>query len=89
MADITRTLTGCYAYFKHDHSSELEQIDRSMRVRLCSIMRKRWGGKGRGKHQSRNRSKPLNGVPDAGDPQVRFGGRSGVNQCPVPVSIRV
>ena len=30
MADINRTLTGCDAYFKHVHSSELEQIDRWM-----------------------------------------------------------
>ena len=31
--------------------------------------------------------KPLTGEPDAGDLQVRFGGRGGANQCPVPTSI--
>ena len=32
--------------------------------------------------------KAMTGEPDAGDPPVRFGGRGGANQCPVPTSIR-
>lgn len=53
VADINRTLTGWYAYFKHVHPSELDQIDRWMRVRLRSILRKRRGGEGRGNDHHR------------------------------------
>jgi RNA-directed DNA polymerase len=49
IADINRTLKSWFAYFKHVHSSELETIDRWIRVRLRSILRKRQGGKGRGR----------------------------------------
>jgi RNA-directed DNA polymerase len=49
IADINRTLKSWFAYFKHVHPSELETIDRWIRVRLRSILRKRQGGKGRGR----------------------------------------
>jgi hypothetical protein len=55
VADINRTLKGWYAYFKHVHPSELEQIDRWVRVRLRSILRKRRGGRGRGRGQDHHR----------------------------------
>ena len=55
VADINRTLTGWYAYFKHVHPSELDQIDRWMRVRLRSILRKRRGGEGRGRGNDHHR----------------------------------
>jgi RNA-directed DNA polymerase len=55
VADINRTLTGWYAYFKHVHPSELDQIDRWMRVRLRSILRKRRGGEGRGRGKDHHR----------------------------------
>jgi hypothetical protein len=45
------------------------------------------GSQSHGNHQSPKRSKPLTGEPDAGDLQVRFGGRGGAIQCPVPTSI--
>jgi hypothetical protein len=45
------------------------------------------GSQSLGNHQSPIWSKPLNGEPDAGDPQVRFGGGSETNQCLVPTSI--
>ena len=48
-ADLNRTLKGWYAYFKHVHPRELEQIDGWVRGRLRSILRKRHGGKGRGR----------------------------------------
>lgn len=55
VADINRTLKGWYAYFKHVHPSELEEIDRWVRVRLRSILRKRRGGRGRGRGQDHHR----------------------------------
>jgi RNA-directed DNA polymerase len=55
VADINRTLTGWYAYFKHVHHSELDQIDRWMRARLRSILRKRRGGEGRGRGKDHHR----------------------------------
>lgn len=55
VADINRTLKGWFGYFKHVHPSELEEIDRWMRVRLRSILRKRRGGKGRGRGQDHHR----------------------------------
>jgi RNA-directed DNA polymerase len=55
VADINRTLKGWYGYFKHVHRSELEEIDRWMRVRLRSILRKRRGGRGRGRGQDHHR----------------------------------
>lgn len=55
VADINRTLKGWFAYFKHVHRSELEDIDQWMRVRLRSILRKRRGGRGRGRGQDHHR----------------------------------
>jgi len=55
VADINRTLRGWFAYFKHIHPSELEEIDRWVRVRLRSILRKRRGGRGRGRGQDHYR----------------------------------
>jgi len=55
VADINLTLQGWFAYFKHVQPSELERIDRWMRVRLRSILRKRRGGKGRGRGRDHQR----------------------------------
>ena len=55
VADINRTLQGWFGYFKHVHPSELEVIDRWMRVRLRSILRMRRGGRGRGRGQDHHR----------------------------------
>lgn len=59
VVDINRTLKSWFAYFKHVHASELKEIDQWTRARLRSILRKRRGGKGRGRgsdhHRWRNR----------------------------------
>ena len=49
VADLNRTLKGWYGYFKHVHTSELGEIDQWLRMRLRSILRKRRGGRGRGR----------------------------------------
>jgi RNA-directed DNA polymerase len=49
VADINRTLKGWFGYFKHVHPSELSEIDQWLRMRLRSILRKRRGGRGRGR----------------------------------------
>jgi RNA-directed DNA polymerase len=55
VADLNRTLKGWFGYFKHVHSSELGEIDQWLRMRLRSILRKRWGGRGRGRGQDHHR----------------------------------
>ena len=55
VADINRTLKGWFSYFKHAHASELEKIDQWTRMRLRSILRKRRGGRGRGRGQDHHR----------------------------------
>lgn len=49
VADLNRRLTSWYGYFKHVHPSELGKIDQWLRMRLRSILRKRRGGRGRGR----------------------------------------
>ena len=46
---INRTLGGWFEYFKHSHKTTFPNLDRWLRMRLRSILRKRHGGKGRGK----------------------------------------
>ena len=55
VADINRTLKGWFGYFKHVHPSELSEIDQWLRMRLRSILRKRRGGRGRGRGQDHHR----------------------------------
>ena len=55
VADINRTLKGWFGYFKHVHPSELGEIDQWLRMRLRSILRKRRGGRGRGRGQDHHR----------------------------------
>jgi RNA-directed DNA polymerase len=47
--DLNGVLRGWCEYFKHSKSNVLENIDRYTRGRLRSILRKRRGGKGRGR----------------------------------------
>lgn len=54
-ADLNRTLKSWFAYFKHAHVSELGEIDQWLRMRLRSILRKRRGGRGRGRGQDHHR----------------------------------
>lgn len=55
IATINPTLRGWYGYFKHSRPSALYDVDRWVRVRLRSILRKRIGlrGKGRGADHQR------------------------------------
>jgi RNA-directed DNA polymerase len=55
VADINRTLASWYGYFKHAKDNELECIDRWIRMRLRSILRKRRGCQGRGRGRDRQR----------------------------------
>jgi RNA-directed DNA polymerase len=55
VADLNRTLVGWFGYFKHVHPSELGEIDQWLRMRLRSILRKRRGGRGRGRGQDHHR----------------------------------
>jgi RNA-directed DNA polymerase len=55
VADLNRTLKSWFAYFKHVHPSELGEIDQWLRMRLRSILRKRRGGRGRGRGKDHHR----------------------------------
>jgi RNA-directed DNA polymerase len=46
---INKSLRGWYEYFQHSHKATFPRIDRWIRMRLRSILRKRRGGKGRGR----------------------------------------
>lgn len=47
--EINPVIRGWFEYFKHSIADELEKLDRWIRMRLRSILRKRHGGKGRGR----------------------------------------
>jgi RNA-directed DNA polymerase len=49
IADINRTLIGWFGYFKHSHRYTFDPLDKWIRMRLRSIMRRRAGRKGRGR----------------------------------------
>lgn len=49
IVDINRTLRGWYAYFKHAHRYTFGALDGWLRMRLRSLLRKRAGGRGRGR----------------------------------------
>jgi RNA-directed DNA polymerase len=46
---LNRTLTGWFAYFLHSHITTFRPLDQWVRMRLRSILRRRHGGKGRGR----------------------------------------
>jgi RNA-directed DNA polymerase len=46
---LSRTLQGWFGYFKHCHGNVFTGLDSWVRMRLRSILRKRAGGKGRGR----------------------------------------
>lgn len=52
---INRTLKGWFEYFKHSHRTIFPELDKWIRMRLRSILRKRQGGKGRGRGRDHNR----------------------------------
>lgn len=52
---VNRTLRGWFEYFKHCHKTSWRHIDSWIRMRLRSILRKRHGGKGRGRGKDHNK----------------------------------
>ena len=48
IADVNRTLTGWFEYFKHSHRTTFPTLDSWIRMRLRSILRKRHGPAGPG-----------------------------------------
>ena len=53
--DLNRTLRGWLEYFKHSHATTFEPLDAWVRMRLRSILRKRRGGRGRGRGSDHQR----------------------------------
>jgi RNA-directed DNA polymerase len=53
--DLNRTLTGWYEYFKHSHRTTFRPLDSWVRMRLRSLLRKRCGGRGRGRGSDHQR----------------------------------
>ena len=49
VGDVNRTLVGWFEYFKHSHRFTFERVDQWVRMRLRSILRKRYGLRGRGR----------------------------------------
>lgn len=49
IANVNRSARGWFGYFKHSHRYTFEPLDRLMRTRLRSILRKRRGRRGRGR----------------------------------------
>jgi RNA-directed DNA polymerase len=47
--NINPTLRGWFGYFKHSHRTTFPRIDQWVRMRLRSILRKRRGGRGKGR----------------------------------------
>jgi RNA-directed DNA polymerase len=55
VTDLNRTLRGWYGYFKHSQSNTFEPLDRWIRQRLRSILRKRHKGQGRARGRDHQR----------------------------------
>ncbi|MBI5571277.1 MAG: group II intron reverse transcriptase/maturase [Desulfomonile tiedjei] len=55
LLDVSATLAGWFEYFKHSHRTTFEPLDQWIRMRLRSILRKRQGGKGRGRGSDHQR----------------------------------
>jgi RNA-directed DNA polymerase len=49
VADVNRTLRGWFEYFKHSYPTWLRDLDKWVRMRIRSILRKRSGRRGRGR----------------------------------------
>lgn len=54
VADVNQTLVGWFGYFKHSNKWTFPVLDSWIRMRLRSILRRRSGGKGRGKGWDHN-----------------------------------
>ncbi len=55
ISDANRTLVGWFAYFQYSHHTTFGRLDGYVRMRLRSILRKRKGGRGRGRHRDHQR----------------------------------
>ncbi len=55
IADVNRTTRGWFQYFKHWRPTPLFELDAWTRMRLRSILRKRHGGRGRGRGSDHHR----------------------------------
>lgn len=55
IAAVNRTTRGWFEYFKHSVANVLSRLDKWVRMRLRSILRKRNGGKGHGYGHSHNK----------------------------------
>lgn len=55
IARINDTLRGWFGYFKHSHRTSFPRVDRYVRGRLRSILRKRTGKRGRGRGTDHHR----------------------------------
>lgn len=55
IAEVNATLRGWFAYFKHCHPNSFPDLDKWVRMRLRSILRKRRKGKGRGRGKDHQR----------------------------------
>ncbi len=55
IADLNRTTRGWYGYFKHSRKFVFENLDKWIRMRLRSILRRRQGRRGRGRGADHHR----------------------------------
>lgn len=55
IADVNRTTVGWFEYFKHSHRTTFPNLDKWMRMRLRSILRKRQKRQGRGRGRDHQR----------------------------------
>ena len=55
ISELNKTLEGWYEYFKHSHHTTFTPIDKWIRMRLRSILRRRSGRKGRGRGKDHQR----------------------------------
>jgi RNA-directed DNA polymerase len=53
--DVNRSIKGWLEYFKHSHKTTFEPLDKWVRMRLRSILRKRRGHRGRGRGRDHQR----------------------------------
>jgi RNA-directed DNA polymerase len=52
---LNSVLTGWFAYFKHSHRTTFPRLDKWIRMRLRSLLRRRQGGRGRGRGSDHQR----------------------------------
>jgi RNA-directed DNA polymerase len=55
ISDVNRTLKGWYGYFQYSHPTTFPPLDKWVRMRLRSILRKRRKGRGRGRGRDHQR----------------------------------